>query len=84
MISFAIARLFDVKLERFSITALIISLGMLVDCAIEICDNVHRLQDEGYSRYNAVVEGAKQVAWPDFNREPDHGFRFSAHAVDTW
>jgi len=64
MISFAIARLFEVKLEKLSITALIISLGMLVDCAIEICDNVHRLQDEGYSRYNAVVEGARQVAWP--------------------
>ena len=64
MISFAIARGFDVKLEKMSITALIISLGMLVDCAIEICDNVHRLQDEGYSRYKAAVEGARQVAWP--------------------
>ncbi|MDD5598576.1 MAG: efflux RND transporter permease subunit [Victivallaceae bacterium] len=64
MISFAVARLFDVKLEKMSITALIISLGMLVDCAIEICDNVHRLQDEGYSRFDAAVTGAKQVAWP--------------------
>lgn len=64
MISFAICRLFDVKLEKMTITALIISLGMLVDCAIEICDNVHRLQDEGYSRFNAAVEGARQVAWP--------------------
>jgi multidrug efflux pump subunit AcrB len=64
MISFAVSRLFDVKLEKMSITALIISLGMLVDCAIEICDNVHRLQEEGYSRFNAVVEGARQVAWP--------------------
>ncbi len=63
-ISFALVRLVDVKLEKMCITALVISLGMLVDCAIEICDNVHRLQEEGYSRFDAVIEGARQVTWP--------------------
>ena len=64
MISFAIARCFNVQLESMSIASLIISLGMLVDCGIEICDNVHRLQDEGISRFNSVVEGVKQVLFP--------------------
>ncbi|QSH42481.1 efflux RND transporter permease subunit [Lentisphaerota bacterium ZTH] len=64
MISFAIVRLFNVQLEKMSIASLIISLGMLVDCAIEICDNVHRLQEEGYSRFNAAVTGTRQVIYP--------------------
>ncbi|MCP3968596.1 MAG: efflux RND transporter permease subunit [Lentisphaerae bacterium] len=64
MISFAIVRLFNVQLEKMSIASLIISLGMLVDCAIEICDNVHRLQEEGYSRFEAAVVGTKQVIYP--------------------
>jgi len=64
MISFAVAGVFDVKLEKMSIVALIISLGMLVRCAIEICDNVQRFQNEGCSRFDAAVKGAKQVACP--------------------
>ncbi len=63
-ISFSIVRVFDVQLEMMSISSLVISLGMLVDCAIEICDNVHRLQDKGVSRFTAAIEGTKQVAFP--------------------
>ena len=63
-ISFSIVRVFDVQLEMMSISSLVISLGMLVDCAIEICDNVHRLQDEGMPRFNAAIEGTKQVTFP--------------------
>lgn len=64
MTSFGIVRLFEVQLEMMSIASLIISLGMLVDCSIEICDNVHRLQEEGMSRFNAAVAGARQVIFP--------------------
>ena len=64
MTSFAIARLFNVQLESMSIASLIISLGMLVDCGIEICDNVHRLQHDGYTRFEAVKEGTRQVLFP--------------------
>jgi multidrug efflux pump subunit AcrB len=64
MTSFAIVRCFGVELEKMSIASLIISLGMLVDCAVEICDNVHRLQEEGYSRFDAAVKGSKQVIFP--------------------
>jgi multidrug efflux pump len=64
MISFGIVRFFNVQLEMMSIASLVISLGMLVDCTIEICDNVYRLQEEGMSRFSAAVEGSKQVVFP--------------------
>ena len=64
MVSFGIVRCFGVQLEMMSIASLVISLGMLVDCVIEICDNVHRLEEEGMSRYSATVEGTRQVLFP--------------------
>ena len=62
--TFALMRLFDVQLEQMSIAALIISLGMLVDNAIEVCDNVHRLLHEGWERRKAALEGARQIGFP--------------------
>lgn len=59
-----LSRFFGVELEQMSIAALIIALGMLVDNAIEVCDNTHRLQREGVSRLRSVTEGVRQVAFP--------------------
>ncbi len=62
--TFALMRLFDVELEQISIAALIIALGMLVDNAIEVADNVHRLLGEGMPRRKAALEGARQIGFP--------------------
>ena len=59
-----ISRMFGVQIETISIASLIIALGMLVDCAVEVCDNVHRFQREGHRRFDATVKGAQQVAVP--------------------
>ncbi len=55
---------FGVQLEQVSIAALIIALGMLVDNAIEVCDNIHRLLEEGCSRREAAARGAGEIAFP--------------------
>ncbi|MGE3852720.1 MAG: efflux RND transporter permease subunit [Planctomycetota bacterium] len=62
--AFGLVRFFGVQLEQMSIAALIIALGMLVDNAIEVCDNTHRLLGLGYSRVRAAVLGASQVSFP--------------------
>ena len=64
LVSFGIVRLFGVQLEQVSIASLIIALGMLVDNAIEVGDNVHRLLEEGYSRVQAAIKGSEQIAFP--------------------
>ncbi|TAF31527.1 MAG: efflux RND transporter permease subunit [Cytophagales bacterium] len=43
--------------------ALILALGMLVDNAIVVVENVYRLLDEGYSPVEAAKRGVAEVAW---------------------
>jgi multidrug efflux pump subunit AcrB len=62
--AFAVVRLFGVQLEQFSIASLIIALGMVVDNAIVVSDNVVRLRREGKSRREAAVAGAQGLAVP--------------------
>jgi multidrug efflux pump subunit AcrB len=53
-----------VELEQFSIASLIIALGMVVDNAIVISDNVVRLMGAGRSKVEAALEGAAELAGP--------------------
>ncbi|MGK0155068.1 MAG: multidrug efflux pump subunit AcrB, partial [Neolewinella sp.] len=62
--SFALMRLIGVELEQMSIAALIIALGMLVDNVIEVCDNTHRLLQDGRPRREAALQGAAQIGFP--------------------
>ncbi|GJQ60724.1 MAG: efflux RND transporter permease subunit [Candidatus Scalindua sp. AMX11] len=62
--SIAIITLFGVQLEQISLAAMIIALGMLVDNAVQICDQTRRLQMEGMSPFNAALNGANQLAFP--------------------
>jgi len=51
-------------LEQMSIAALVIALGMLVDNAIVVTENIIRFMKMGYSRAEAVHLATSQVAWP--------------------
>ena len=62
--SIAIITLFGVQLEQMSLAAMIIALGMLVDNAVQICDQTRRLQSEGMSNFDAALKGANQLAFP--------------------
>lgn len=64
IISLGVNRMFGVELEQVSLASLIIALGMLVDCAIEVGDNIHRFLEEGYSRKEAAIQGSQQIAFP--------------------
>jgi len=64
--SVALITLFGVQLEQISLAAMIISLGMLVDNAVQICDQSRRLQSEGLPRFRACVQGANELAFPVF------------------
>ena len=50
-------------LQQMSIVGLVIALGLLVDNAIVVTENVGRFLREGYDRHEAAVEGAGQVGW---------------------
>jgi len=59
--SFALMYLFGVSLNVISMGGLALGIGMLVDNAIVVIENIYRLLDEGKSKAEAAMLGAKQV-----------------------
>jgi multidrug efflux pump subunit AcrB len=51
-------------LQQMSIVGLVIALGLLVDDAIVVVENIGRLMREGLAPLEAALEGAAEVAWP--------------------
>lgn len=62
--TFILMAVWDIDLQRVSLGALIIAMGMMVDNAIVVADGfVVRLQ-KGMDRTKAAIEAASQPAWP--------------------
>ncbi len=62
--SIAIITLFGVQLEQISLASIIIALGLLVDNAVQVCDQARTNQIAGMKPVDAAVAGASQVASP--------------------
>jgi len=52
------------SLDSVAITAFILVLGMLVDDAIVVAENIHRHEEEGMPRVQAAIKGVSEVAAP--------------------
>ena len=63
-ITFAVLHAMGVTLNFVTLFALLLVLGMLVDDAIVIVENIFRHMQEGHSRIKAAMIGASEVAWP--------------------
>ena len=59
--SLAIVTLFGVQLEQMSLASMIISLGLLVDNAVQICDQARTNQIAGMNPREAAVSGAQTL-----------------------
>jgi len=66
--SFAIALLFldylDFSLNLLSMLGALIALGMIVDEAIVVAENIQRHLEMGKDRVSAAIDGTKEVFWP--------------------
>ena len=60
----ALITLFGVQLEQISLASIIIALGLLVDNAVQVCDQSRSNQIAGMSPVDASVKGSSQVASP--------------------
>ncbi|MCA9606707.1 MAG: efflux RND transporter permease subunit [Myxococcales bacterium] len=56
--------LLGITINLISLMALILSLGIIVDDAIIIIENVHRHVEEGMPRGRAAIVGTMEVFWP--------------------
>lgn len=64
LISFVAISLMGLTLNMIVLFSLILALGMLVDNAIVIVENIYRHRQEGQSHTRGALEGTGEVAWP--------------------
>jgi len=55
---------YGISLNMISLFSLILVLGLLVDDAIVVTENVYRHVEEGMDPQQAAVQGSAEVAWP--------------------
>lgn len=63
-LSFIILSAFGITMNMIVLFSLILSLGMLVDNAIVVVENIYRYLEEGYDRFEAAKKGTGEVAIP--------------------
>ncbi|MFC1771041.1 efflux RND transporter permease subunit [Candidatus Margulisiibacteriota bacterium] len=64
LVSFIVLNALDITLNMVLLFGLILSLGMLVDNAIVIVENIYRFIEEGMPRAEAAKKATAEVAWP--------------------
>ncbi len=63
-LSFSILYFMDITLNMVTLFSLILALGMLVDNAIVIVENIYRFTSQGVPRAQAAMRATGEVAWP--------------------
>ncbi|MCF8331647.1 MAG: efflux RND transporter permease subunit [Bacteroidales bacterium] len=64
LLSFVILGLADFKINMMVLFGLILALGMLVDNAIVVVENIHRFVSEGYNKWQAAKYAVGEIAVP--------------------
>ncbi len=64
LLSFAVLQLLGITLNMVVLFSLILALGMLVDNAIVIVENIYRHMQEGFSAIEAAKIAVAEVGWP--------------------
>ena len=62
LLAFAVLDALGFTLNMIVLFSLILALGMLVDNAIVIVENIYRHQEEGKTAYDAAIDGTNEVA----------------------
>lgn len=55
--------LFKFSLNTFTLLAFVLAVGLVVDDAIVVLENIHRYMEEGCSRLQAAIKGIKEVSF---------------------
>ncbi len=63
-LSFIVLKGIGVSMNMIVLFSLILALGMLVDNAIVVVENIYRFLEEGYDRVTASKKATGEVAWP--------------------
>ena len=51
-------------INLLTLLAMVLAIGIVVDDAIIVLENIHRHIEEGMSPFDAAIRGARELAWP--------------------
>ncbi|MCF8227846.1 MAG: efflux RND transporter permease subunit [Bacteroidales bacterium] len=63
-ISFLVMGLTEFQVNMIVLFSMILALGMLVDNAIVVVENIYRFLDRGFSKWDAAKNAVGEIAWP--------------------
>lgn len=55
---------FGFSLNLLTLLAMVLAIGIVVDDAIIVLENIHRHIEDGMTPYDASIRGARELAWP--------------------
>jgi len=64
LLTFIIMNLMGITINNLSLFGLILVLGMIVDDAIIVLENIQRKMEQGMNAHDATIAGVKQIMWP--------------------
>ncbi|MDD3050687.1 MAG: efflux RND transporter permease subunit [Candidatus Cloacimonetes bacterium] len=64
LLTFFLMQHLDVTINNLSLFGLILVLGMIVDDAIIVLENIHRYHEMGHNIRDAAIMGTKEITWP--------------------
>ncbi|MGD8176626.1 efflux RND transporter permease subunit [Marinimicrobium sp. ARAG 43.8] len=62
--TFFLMWMFGFSINLLTLLAMVLAIGIVVDDAIIMLENIQRHVEEGMSRFDASILGAQQLAWP--------------------
>ncbi|MCD4651985.1 MAG: efflux RND transporter permease subunit, partial [Candidatus Cloacimonetes bacterium] len=63
-LTFILMRQFGVTMNTLSLFGLVLVLGMIVDDAIIVMENIQRYMEKGIKARDAVIKGTSEIMWP--------------------
>jgi CzcA family heavy metal efflux pump len=63
LLSFLVLMMLGITMNMVVLFSLILALGMLVDNALVVVENIYRHASEGKSRLQAAIDGTQEVGW---------------------
>lgn len=61
--TFILLELFGFTINTFTLLALVLAVGLVVDDAIVVLENIHRYIESGKTKIQAAIEGAKEIGF---------------------
>ena len=58
------------SINLLTLLALVLAIGLVVDDAIIVVENVHRHMEEGMTAFNAAILGARRISWTLLSQLP--------------